>query len=57
VLIFFYELGLPFETEFVEMENVKKEPYTNVNPNGRLPSIHDPNTGVTLWEVGMISVG
>ena len=29
-------------------------PYTDVNPNGRVPAIHDPNTDLTLWESGAI---
>lgn len=33
---------------------MKKEPYTSVNPNGRVPSIEDPNTGITLWESSAI---
>lgn len=35
-------------------DEVKKEPYTKINPNGRTPSIVDPNTGITLWESGAI---
>lgn len=38
----------------VEFTDVKKEHFTTVNPNGRLPAITDPNTGITLWESGAI---
>ena len=33
---------------------MKKAPFTNVNPNGRVPAIEDPNTGIHLWESGAI---
>ena len=33
---------------------MKQPPYQSVNPNGRVPSIEDPNTGITLWESGAI---
>lgn len=29
------ELGLPYETKFIDFGNIKKEPYISVNPNGR----------------------
>ena len=48
------ELGLPFETKFLDFGSVKQEPYTSVNPNGRVPAIEDPNTGLKLFESGAI---
>ncbi|KAI0849166.1 glutathione S-transferase [Daldinia vernicosa] len=48
------ELDIPFDYKIVEGENVKKEPFITINPNGRVPAIEDPNTGVTLWESGAI---
>lgn len=48
------ELGLPYEVENIPFSDVKKPEYVAINPNGRLPSIHDPNTGITLWESGAI---
>ncbi|KAF2149135.1 putative glutathione S-transferase [Myriangium duriaei CBS 260.36] len=44
------ELELPFTTEILDVAGMKKEPYESINPNGRVPAIEDPNTGVTLWE-------
>lgn len=48
------ELDLPHETEFVDFGLIKQRPYTDINPNGRLPAITDPNTGITLWESAAI---
>ena len=48
------ELSLPYEFKPIAMSEVKKPAYLAVNPNGRLPSIHDPNTNTTLWESGAI---
>ncbi|RYP86808.1 hypothetical protein DL769_000653 [Monosporascus sp. CRB-8-3] len=48
------ELNIPYKTIFVDFKAVKQEPYILVNPNGRLPAIEDPNTGLTLWESGAI---
>lgn len=38
----------------MDIATIKQEPYTNINPNGRVPAIEDPNTGITLWESGAI---
>lgn len=45
------ELGLPFETKFLEFSEMKEEPFLSKNPNGRVPAIVDPNTDITLFEV------
>lgn len=47
-------LGLPYDSEYVDMSKIKEEPYTSINPNGRVPAIVDPNTNTTLWESGAI---
>lgn len=36
------------------MPDLKREPFEKLNPNGRVPAIEDPNTGVVLWESGAI---
>ncbi|KAK9771316.1 putative Glutathione S-transferase [Seiridium cardinale] len=54
VVMILEELGLPYNHIFIAMSAVKQEPYTKLNPNGRLPTIEDPNTGITLWESGAI---
>lgn len=54
VLIVLEELNLPYESSFVELDGLKQKPYTDVNPNGRIPAIVDPNHNITLWESGAI---
>ena len=54
VAIILEELGLPYEVVVIPLSDIKKPEYTTINPNGRLPSIQDPNTGITLWESGAI---
>ncbi|KAI1334038.1 glutathione S-transferase [Xylariaceae sp. FL0016] len=54
VHIILEELSLPFEFKIVPFEDMKKEPFISINPNGRVPAMEDPNTGVTLWESGAI---
>jgi glutathione S-transferase len=44
------ELGLPYEHIIVDFDKIKDEPYISVNPNGKVPAIEDPNSGLTLCE-------
>lgn len=48
------ELDIPYEIVPLPITQVKSPEYTALNPNGRLPTIEDPNTGITLWETGAI---
>ncbi|KAF4454348.1 Glutathione S-transferase [Fusarium albosuccineum] len=52
VTIILEELGIPYTT--ITIQDPKAESFTKINPNGRLPAIEDPNTGLTLWESGAI---
>ncbi|MCJ1437845.1 glutathione S- transferase, nitrogen catabolite repression regulator [Xylographa pallens] len=54
VVILLEELGLKYDTEFVDMADMHTPKFEPINPNGRTPAIQDPNTGVTLWESGAI---
>ncbi|KAF2878217.1 glutathione S-transferase [Massariosphaeria phaeospora] len=54
VIIILEELGVPYQGVFVEHGDLKTPKFEVVNPNGRVPAIHDPNTDVTLWESGAI---
>lgn len=54
VSIILGELGLPVEEIPTDFTEIKTPAYEAINPNGRLPAIHDPNTGLTLWESGAI---
>ncbi|KAJ4361371.1 glutathione S- transferase, nitrogen catabolite repression regulator [Neurospora sp. IMI 360204] len=48
-------LGLPFALDMIQISEAKNPDFVkNINPNGRLPAIHDPNTDLTLWESGAI---
>ncbi|KAJ5444852.1 glutathione S-transferase [Penicillium daleae] len=48
------ELYVPYNQKFIEFSDMKREPFESINPNGRVPVIEDPNTGITLWESGAI---
>ncbi|KAI2465421.1 glutathione transferase [Annulohypoxylon bovei var. microspora] len=53
-IIVLEELGLPWDIVWIPYGEIKSEPYTSLNPNGRLPAMIDPNKNVTLWESGAI---
>ncbi|KAI1120887.1 thioredoxin-like protein [Nemania abortiva] len=48
------ELGVPYDFKILEFHEIKGEAFLNINPNGRVPAIEDPNTGLALWESGPI---
>ncbi|KAK2747555.1 glutathione S- transferase, nitrogen catabolite repression regulator [Myotisia sp. PD_48] len=47
-------LGIPFEQRGKEFTDCKQPDQLALNPNGRAPTLIDPNTGITLWESGAI---
>ncbi|KAF2478186.1 glutathione S-transferase II [Lindgomyces ingoldianus] len=54
VVLILEELDIPYEIVSFKFDDVKKKPFIDLNPNGRVPAIEDPNTGLTLWESGAI---
>jgi glutathione S-transferase len=48
------ELNIPHEIVAQTFPSLKEPEYLAINPNGRMPAIKDPNTGLTLWESGAI---
>ena len=48
------ELDIPYELIDTQFSELKQPPFLAINPNGRMPAIHDPNTNLTLWESGAI---
>lgn len=56
VAIILEELKIPYETKFLEFPEMKQEPYESLNPNGRVPAIEDPNTGINVFEVRLHSL-
>ncbi|KAL1863008.1 hypothetical protein Daus18300_008164 [Diaporthe australafricana] len=54
VVLVLEELQVPYEIKSFKFEEIKKKPFIDINPNGRVPAIEDPNTGFALWESGAI---
>lgn len=50
-------LDIPHEIEAISFEDLKKESFLSVNPNGRMPAIQDPNNDdLVLWESGAVRI-
>ena len=59
VAIVLQYLHVPYEVKIWEFGNdpgrgVKGEDFARISPNGRVPAVQDPNTGVSVWESGAI---
>jgi glutathione S-transferase len=48
VVLILEELGIPYVIKSFGFEDVKKLPFININPNGRVPGIypHSPVDGI-----------
>ncbi|KAK8848416.1 glutathione S-transferase [Apiospora arundinis] len=57
VVVILEELKVPYEIQSIRFENIKKKPFVDLNPNGRVPAIVDPNAdNLVLWESGAIII-
>ncbi|KAL2166893.1 hypothetical protein VTG60DRAFT_2032 [Thermothelomyces hinnuleus] len=54
VALILEELDIPYVSEYLEFDQTKIEPYVSLNPNGKLPTLEDPNREVVLFESGAI---
>ncbi|KAI9725345.1 MAG: glutathione S- transferase, nitrogen catabolite repression regulator [Chrysothrix sp. TS-e1954] len=54
VVLLLEELRLPYEKQMIKDADLHTPSYETINPNGRVPSIHDPNTDVVMFESGAI---
>ncbi|PGH35646.1 glutathione S-transferase [[Emmonsia] crescens] len=54
VALILRELNLPYTVNPLDFADVKTPAVTSLNPNGRIPALTDPNTGLTIWESGAI---
>ncbi|CAH0050582.1 unnamed protein product [Clonostachys solani] len=69
VVFLLEELGVPYELKVIPPTALKSPPFTDLNPNGRVPesipplgsdgadikvAIEDPNRNLVLWESGAI---
>ncbi|PVI08312.1 glutathione transferase [Periconia macrospinosa] len=50
------ELGLEVELELLSWKGLSSPEFKNVNPNGKVPVMYDPNTDIQIWESGAIVI-
>ncbi|KXJ87387.1 glutathione S-transferase [Microdochium bolleyi] len=53
-LIYLEELGVPYEVVNLPFSELIGDEFRKVNPNGKIPVMEDPNTGIRIWESGAI---
>jgi len=54
VAIVLEELSLPYTMVAIPYDTLHTPSFEKYNPNGRVPAIEDPNTGLVMWESGAI---
>ncbi|PSN75192.1 glutathione S-transferase II, partial [Corynespora cassiicola Philippines] len=54
VIVILEEFQIPYEIKSIKFQDVENEPFVKLNPNGQVPAIEDPNTGLVLGETGAI---
>ncbi|KAK2814047.1 hypothetical protein FQN50_000451 [Emmonsiellopsis sp. PD_5] len=53
-VIILEELSLPYELELLSWQELAGEEFAKINPGGKVPAMHDPNTDVQIYESGAI---
>ena len=56
LLIALEELGLPYRTHWIDISkgDQKTPAYLAINPNSKIPALHDPDTDTTVFESGAV---
>lgn len=56
LLLALEELGVPYRTHWIDITkgDQKKPEYIAINPNSKVPAIHDPDTNTSVFESGAV---
>src|SRR4051812_27975801 len=56
LLLALEELGLPYRTHWIDITkgDQRKPEFIAINPNSKIPAIHDPDTGTSVFESGAV---